>query len=198
MVACDSAEDGSIETTPTPTLECQDESWEVVILQASFEDEAAQCLRTEPAERVDLFFCRDPSGDLTPSQRCIEDESGRRFWFWGARSLVLPAGQAFCDPDRALPRPCYTPCTEPTLGTPYLSSLCGEEETRIVGRCGENDSAFDESCCKRPFCVDGVCPVGMSCEWLANDLDVVIGESGECGLWDLNSSNEAPHCVPIR
>jgi hypothetical protein len=196
VLACGSVEDTTVETTPAPSVECPDETWEKLTLQLSPEDEAAQCLRTEPEERVAVPFCVDLTSGET--YQCVRDEAGREYLVWASGSLIPPTGFSLCQPTEAVfNRPCYTGCSEPTLGNPWLNTLCGEEETRVAGRCGELDSAFDENCCKRPYCFDEVCPAGMTCKWFANDdVFVAIGQqTGVCGAAD-PWSNEEPHCVP--
>ncbi len=198
LVACNASDETSGETTPTPTVECPDATWEVLMLQLSREDEVAECLRTEPEERVMAPFCVDLT--TPPSFHCIRDDAGQEFVVWASRSIVPPSGFSLCEGTDGVfyTRPCYTTCDEPTLGSPWLSTVCGEEETRIAGRCGEVDSAFDENCCRRPFCYDGVCPAGMTCAQLPNnDTFVIVGQqTGTCGA-GVSESLPTPHCVPI-
>jgi hypothetical protein len=184
-----------VETTPAPTLECPDESWELVTLQLAPQDDAAQCLRTEPEERVSVPFCVDVTSSSYLRGFC--DDTGRKYVVLIRESFIAPPGFSLCDPPGGFyERPCYTTCDELTLGSPWLETLCGEEETHVAAGCGELDSAYDENCCKRPFCYDGDCPSGMSCEWLMLQ-DAVIGQqSGECQA-TFQSDMPTPHCVPI-
>ncbi len=198
LVACNASDETSGDTTPTPTVECPDGSWEVLMLQLLPEDEDAECLRTEPEERVTVPFCVDPSKPR--AFHCVRDEAGREFLVRASESIIPPSGYSLCEGTDGVfyTRPCHTECDEPTLGTPWLESYCGEEETRVAGNCGAPDYPYDENCCRRPFCFDGTCPAGMSCEWLLHDdMFVAINpQTGQCGAWGQVSPPE-PHCVPI-
>lgn len=195
-VACGSGEDSTASTTSAPTVECPDETWEKLTLELVWEDEAAQCLRTEPEERVSVPFCVDLT--VPRAFHCVRDDAGREYVVWASESLVPPVGYSLCaKEDLFFERPCYTECDEPTLGNPWLQTLCGEEETRVAGGCGELGSPYDENCCKRPFCFDGVCPTGMSCE-LLESYDFFVGvnpQTGVCGA-GIPGARGAPHCVP--
>jgi hypothetical protein len=60
-LGCTSVEDSTVETTPAPTVECPEDSydtnWELVTLELAPQDDAKQCLRTEPDDRVIVPFC---------------------------------------------------------------------------------------------------------------------------------------------
>lgn len=112
---------------------------------------------------------------------------------------MAPVGFRLCEPPGAFyDRPCYTTC-EPTLGTPWLPTICGEEETRVAARCGEADSAYDEHCCKRLHCFDGVCPVGMSCEDIYEATFAAIHQQlGGCRPGGPSFPLPTLFCVPNR
>jgi hypothetical protein len=204
-LGCGSIEETTVETTPEPSVECPDESWEKVTLELVREDEAAQCLRTEPEERVAVPFCLDrvSSGQ---SYRCVRDDAGTDYVVFASELLIPPTGFSLCPKeDVFFSRPCYTKCAdEPTLGFPYLYTLCGEEETKVAGRCGELDSPYDENCCKRPFCPDGVCPAGLSCKQLEfNSYSVVTNtQTGVCGFGGAGFGGAVlsgeSQCVPMQ
>jgi hypothetical protein len=148
-LACGSVEERTTETTPTPSVECPDGDWEKVTLELVREDETAQCLRTEPEERVAVPFCLDrvSSGQ---SYRCIRDDAGTDYVVFASASLIPPSGYSLClKEDIFFTRPCYTECNTPTIGFPFLYTLCGEEETKVAGRCGELDSPYDENSPRR-------------------------------------------------
>ena len=199
--ACGSVEESTVETTPAPSMECPDESldpginWELVTLQLAPQDDAAQCLRTEPEDRVAVPFCVDVTSSSYLRGFC--DDAGRKYVVLVRESFIAPTGFSLCEPPGGFyVRPCYTKCEELTLGTPWLETLCGEEETRVAAGCGALDSAYDENCCKRPFCYDGVCPAGNSCEWLMLQDAAISQQSGECRA-TFESDMPTPHCVPI-
>jgi hypothetical protein len=198
--ACGSVEDTTLETTPAPSVECPenryDTNWELVTLELAPQDDAAQCLRTEPEDRVTVPFCVNLINSA--NLRFICDEAGRKYVVLIQEQYVAPTGFGPCEPPGAFyDRPCYTTCDEPTLGTPWLQTVCGEEETRVAGRCGELDSAYDESCCKRPFCFDGVCPTGMSCEDIYEATFAGIHpQLGGCVAGGESFPLPKPFCVP--
>jgi hypothetical protein len=198
--ACGSVEDTTLETTPAPSVECPEDSydtnWELVTLELAPQDDAAQCLRTEPDERVLVPFCVNLIGSA--NLRWICDDSGREYLVLVQESFVAPAGFSLCEPPGAFyERPCHTTC-DPTLGTPWLPTVCGEEETRLAARCGESDSAYDENCCKRLSCFDGVCPAGMSCEDIYVATFAGIHQQlGGCRAGGPSFPMPTPHCVPI-
>jgi hypothetical protein len=200
-LGCGSVEESTVETTPAPSLECPDGSWEKVTLELVQEDEVSQCLRTEPEERVAVPFCLDFTS-VVRSYHCVRDEAGRDYVVRATESLIPPSGYSLCaKEDIFFTRPCYTECDEPTFGFPFLYTLCGEEETKVAGRCGEPDSPYDENCCKRPFCPDGVCPAGMSCKQLQiNNFSVVI--KPQTGMCAASSSGllvpGESQCVPMQ
>ena len=198
-LGCGSTEESTVETTPAPSVECPDETWEKLTLELVREDEAAQCLRTEPEERVAVPFCLNPASS-GQSFRCVRDEAGTDYVVFASESLIPPSGFSLCPmEDLFFVQPCYTECNEPTFGFPWLRTLCGEEETRVAGHCGELDSPYDENCCTRPFCHDGVCPASMACKQLEiNSFPVVINpQTGVCGSWNPGLFGE-PQCVPIQ
>jgi hypothetical protein len=204
-LACGSVEDTTIEPTetpPIPSVECPDESvnpdavWELVTLELAPQDDAAQCLRTEPADRVTVPFCVDLMTHA--GLRWVCDDAGPKYMVVIQESFIAPTGFSLCEPPGAFyERPCHTRC-DPTLGTPWLPTVCGEEETRLAARCGESDSAYDENCCKRLSCFDGVCPAGMSCE----DIYVatfagIHPQLGGCRASGPSFPMPTPYCVPI-
>jgi hypothetical protein len=198
-LACGSVDESTVETTPEPSVACPDETWEKLTLELVREDEAAQCLRTEPEERVAVPFCLSFDSPVR-SYQCVRDDAGRDYVVWATESLIPPSGFSLCPMEELFfVQPCYTECNEPTLGFPWLRTLCGEEETRVAGHCGELDSPYDENCCKRPFCHDGVCPAGMACKQLEiNSFSVVINpQTGVCGSGNAGLFGE-PQCVPMQ
>lgn len=127
ILACGSVDESTLETTPAPSVECPDESWEKLTLELVREDEAAQCLRTEPEERVAVPFCLNPAS-LGQSFRCVRDEAGTDYVVFASESLIPPSGFSLCAIEEIFfIRPCYTECNEPTFGFPWLHTLCGEE-----------------------------------------------------------------------
>jgi hypothetical protein len=128
----------------------------------------------------------------------VRDDAGREYVVWASESVVPPVGYSLCaKEDLFFERPCYTECDEPTLGNPWLQTLCGEEETRVAGGCGELDSPYDENCCKRLNCFDGVCPAGMSCEDLLMVTHVGIHpQLGGCRAGGPSFPLPTPFCVP--
>jgi hypothetical protein len=197
--ACGSVEESTVETTPAPSVECPDKNsdpginWELVTLQLAPQDDAAQCLRTEPEDRVAVPFCVDLIGSA--NLRWICDDAGRKYRVVIQESFIAPEGFSLCEPPGAFyDRPCYTTCDE----NPWLATVCGEEETRIAARCGEFDSAYDENCCKRPYCFDGVCATGASCENLFMATFAGIHpQLGGCTAGGPSFPMPTPHCVPI-
>lgn len=199
-LGCTSVEDSTVETTPAPTVECPEDSydtnWELVTLELAPQDDAAQCLRTEPDDRITVPFCIDLLS--AASFRGLCDDGGRKYVAFVSSSFVAPTGFTLCEETELFyNRPCYTTCDEPTLGTPWLPTICGEEETRVAARCGEADSAYDEHCCKRLHCFDGVCPVGMSCEEIYEATFAAIHQQlGGCRPGGPSFPLPTPFCVP--
>ena len=99
-LACGSTEESTVETTPAPSVECPDESWEKLTLELVREDEAAQCLRTEPEERVAVPFCLNPASS-GQSFRCVRDEAGTDYVVFASESLILRRGSAFARSKRS-------------------------------------------------------------------------------------------------
>jgi hypothetical protein len=156
-LGCGSVEETTMEPPPEPSVECPDGDWEKVTLELVREDETAQCLRTEPEERVAVPFCEDSvSSGWTYS--CVRDDAGQDYVVFASESLIPPSGYSLCPKeDIFFTRPCYTECDEPTFGFPFLKTLCGEEETKVAGRCGEPDSPYDENSPRRVQRRDGRC-----------------------------------------
>jgi hypothetical protein len=199
--ACGSVEDTTLETTPAPSVECPEDSydtnWELVTLELAPQDDAAQCLRTEPADRIVVPFCINLLSGAGFRGLC--DDAGHKYVAFISSSFIPPTGFRLCEETEVFHnRPCYTTCDEPTLGSPWLETICGEEETRVAGRCGELDSAYDENCCKRPFCFDGGCPTGMSCEDIYMATYVAIHQQlGGCRAGGPSFPMPSPICLPM-
>jgi hypothetical protein len=127
-------------------------------------DPAGGCVRADPTGIVLVDVClQDPATPTAPSFYCIARVSdGSEVWVRHRSSLFpMPGSSRACvetpgPVSREIPPPCFaTSCPIRDGGSSAPGSLCSEETTRRILRCGESQSSWDEDCCLRTSCVDG-------------------------------------------
>jgi hypothetical protein len=65
-----------------------------------------------------------------------------------------------CTQEALIPSPCFVHECDP----PYaIASTCSGDRTKEMFGCGDDDSPWDEGCCRRLRCEEGICAAGSTC-----------------------------------